>query len=258
MNRLREKNAKSLQDFLDGVLPGICPGSPDPDQQVVDKSKGESRPLLYSASLKRMESVTRQRTYLLLRDELMISEYSRLALEYPLTHSAMVEFVFTAPAGYQAILNMEKIVNRVNAIRRRYFRDLKNMKPEKAIHATAVATKCPDAQVRGIIRHEGMVMAKEPALFCRRGYEQVLDYLDEMGFELDVKLILSPGRSEETVDARQDKAREVFLCEKQKPGASTTDAIIATADLTKYSRRQIERMTVDLRAEEPTRSASAT
>lgn len=106
MQALREHNREALRDFLDGVIPAFHPGSPDPEQPYDDSGKGESRVLLKEAQYKRLERPAEKRSLRQL-ERLMIAPDSRLAREHRTEYSALVQFVFGAPAGYQAILDLE-------------------------------------------------------------------------------------------------------------------------------------------------------
>ncbi len=106
MNRL-DANTSAIKDWLDSTLPELHPGSHNPEQQFSGKHRGESRVLLKSRAIYRLDSPTRQASHRkLLR--LMSESDSKLATEDHIAHSALTQFVFGEPAGYQALLALER------------------------------------------------------------------------------------------------------------------------------------------------------
>lgn len=89
--------------------------------------------------------------------------------------------------------------------------------------------------------------ASAVAPYLRRGYERVLDYLDNCDHWLSVPSIPRVEvRAERHADARRDDARAMFL-RKSEASGDAASAIKDTARETGYSRSQIRRITEDLR-----------
>lgn len=211
--RLREDNEGALADFLDGVLPALHPGSPDPDMMPDDSGKGESRVLLYEQMLKRLDGEglagEEESHQLLMR--LMVSPTGELAHHKPRAHSALSEFVFGASAGYVALRSLEK-------------------------------------QAAG-----GAPLAKQPAEDCRAGFEYVLDLLDHLGHKLAVRRVPTPKWSDfqhtESAHAElwrryDDHFRAAYSYLKSEPRAKAK-AVKATARDTGYTERHVRRIVGD-------------
>lgn len=107
-NVLREKNEGAIADFLDGALPALHPGSPDPEMLPDDNAKG-SRTLLYESQLRRLDAENmagEEESHELLMN-LMVEPGSLLARNFPLYHHDLQANVFGAPAGHVELVRME-------------------------------------------------------------------------------------------------------------------------------------------------------
>lgn len=210
----KEQNREPLQDWLDGVLPEIAPKGGDPDQQFKDKAKGESRPLLYESSLERMEHYyhdkngeiryPREESHEMLLS-LLVGPSSRLARDERLAYSAFCDFVFTAPAGYEAILKMEEQGRR------------------------------------------GYPKAAAIAPILRYGFERTLDFLEEKGHSLDVKVLPRPdSRKQAVVDRRRERARNAYKDAVNRTGRHR-DGVVAVMESEGYAQAEAYRLVEDMK-----------
>lgn len=208
MSSRREQNKAALKDFLDGPLADLQPGPPPQEEPYDNAAKGESRVILKGSQYRRIEPeegmAGENESYTIL-DRAMVDDNSWLARTYPVEHSALSEFAFTADHGYLAIQRLE---DRARA---------------------------------------GDPLAGEPARYCLRGLERVLDYLDGRDYKLAVKPIPEAKlRETQRSDARQEAVRECYR-KHFRQLVSESRAINATAEETDFSRSQVERITQDLR-----------
>lgn len=250
----RSRNEDKLADWLDGTLPTLHPGSPDPDMLPDDNAKG-SRTLLYESMLKRLdgEKAGEEESHRLLMT-LMVSPQGRLATERPRQHSALSEFVFGAPAGYMALLTLENMAAKGAPLAgppaedcRAGFERVLDYLDEYSVELSVRVVPTADSKQTAVVEanHD-----KVRTLFNR--------FFDSLGSE-SAALNATAGKSEysrsqveritEDLRGREryvQEVRETFLAKLDRHGKAAK-AISQTAEQTGYSASQVRRMTEDLR-----------
>lgn len=232
------------------------PGSPDPDMLPDDNAKG-SRTLLYESMLKRLdgEKAGEEESHRLLM-ALMVSPNGKLAGEKPRQHSALTEFVFGAPAGYTALLNLEGMAARGAPLAappaedcRAGFERVLDYLDEANVELTVRVVPSADGKQAAVVtaNHDQV-----RTLFTR--------YVKSLGSEpaaLDATAQKSEySRSQveritEDLRGREryaEEVRETFLTKLERHG-KVAKAVQQTAEQTGYSASQVRRITEDLRRE---------